>query len=88
MSYVVSLWKGRIARDPLKADIERIFAEEAEAAGLTLTRLLNPQCRDKCETAARRRALKRVVIETGASISEISRKVGFHRRCVQKARAA
>lgn len=85
---VLSLWKGRIERDPVRAAAERIYAEEAEAAGIPLPRLLNPRTAERAVSQARRRALARILNETGAPIADIARKVGVDRRCVQKARGA
>jgi hypothetical protein len=85
---VLSLWKGRIERDELRAAIEAIFAEVAAETGISTARMLNTECRELGVAAARRLALHRAIQETGAPITTIAQKVGVERKCVQRARDA
>lgn len=87
MAAVLSLWKGRIERDPLKAEIERICEEVATETGVSTARLYNAASRERRVSQARTTALQRIIQETGAPISHIAQKLGVERKAVQRARA-
>lgn len=82
MSYVLSLWKGKIP--VLRIVIERVAAEEARKVRATLGEVLG-ESNQRHVTRARRKAFYRVIAETGCSVSGLARTWGCDRRTVQRA---